>query len=76
MVEMLNKEIFIGKHEWRRPRRRPRYENGSIILKWIFGEVVLQGVDMTDGWGYGPLACCCEHGTEPMGYVKGGEFLD
>jgi len=22
------------------------------------------------------MAVCCEHGNEPSGYVKGGEFLD
>lgn len=25
---------------------------------------------------WGPLACCCEHGNEPLGSVKFGEFLD
>jgi hypothetical protein len=24
----------------------------------------------------GPVAGCCEHGNEPSGSIKGGEFLD
>jgi hypothetical protein len=26
--------------------------------------------------GYGPMAGSCEHGNEPSGSIKGGEFLD
>jgi len=26
--------------------------------------------------GYGPVAGSCEHGNEPSGSTKGGEFLD
>jgi len=26
--------------------------------------------------GYGPSAGSCEHGNEPSGALKGGEFLD
>jgi hypothetical protein len=26
--------------------------------------------------GQGPVAGCCEHGNEPLGSKKGGEFLD
>jgi hypothetical protein len=28
------------------------------------------------GSGQGPVAGCCEHGNEPSGSIKGGEFLD
>jgi hypothetical protein len=33
------------------------------------------GVD-SSGSEYGPVASCCEHGNEPAGYIKGGEFLE
>jgi hypothetical protein len=26
--------------------------------------------------GYGPVAGFCEHGNDPSGSIKGGEFLD
>jgi hypothetical protein len=26
--------------------------------------------------GQGPVAGSCDHGNEPSGYIKGGEFLD
>jgi hypothetical protein len=26
--------------------------------------------------GSGPVAGCCEHGNEPSGSIKGGEFVD
>jgi len=28
------------------------------------------------GSGQGPVASCCEHGNEPSGSVKGGEYVD
>jgi hypothetical protein len=33
------------------------------------------GLD-SSGSGQGPMAGCCEHDNEPLGSVKGGEFLD
>jgi hypothetical protein len=30
----------------------------------------------SSGSGQGPVADCCEHGDEPSGSIKGGEFLD
>jgi hypothetical protein len=33
------------------------------------------GLD-SPGWGKGPMTSSCEHGNEPSGSVKGGEFLD
>jgi hypothetical protein len=30
----------------------------------------------SSGSGQAPVAGCCEHGNEPLGSVKGGEFLD
>jgi hypothetical protein len=33
------------------------------------------GVD-SSGSGWGPVAGSCEHGNEPSGSIKGGEFLD
>jgi hypothetical protein len=32
------------------------------------------GLDAS-GSGWGPVAGCCEHGNEPSGSIKGGEFL-
>jgi hypothetical protein len=34
-----------------------------------------RGLDAS-GSRQGPVAGCCEHGNEPYGYIKGGEFLD
>jgi hypothetical protein len=28
------------------------------------------------GSGLVPVAGCCEHGNEPLGYVNSGEFID
>jgi hypothetical protein len=28
------------------------------------------------GSGEGPVVGSCEHGSEPLGFVKGGDFLD
>jgi hypothetical protein len=33
------------------------------------------GLDLS-GSGHGQVACCREHGNEPSGSLKGGEFLD
>jgi hypothetical protein len=33
------------------------------------------GLDSSDS-GYGQVTDCCEHGNEPSGSIKGGEFLD
>jgi len=33
------------------------------------------GLDAS-GSGQGPVADSCEHGNEPLGSIKGGEFLD
>jgi hypothetical protein len=30
----------------------------------------------SSGSGDGSVAGCCEHGNEPSGFIKGGEFLD
>jgi hypothetical protein len=32
-------------------------------------------VDASDS-GQGPVAGSCEHGNEPLGSIKGGEFLE
>jgi hypothetical protein len=33
------------------------------------------GLD-SSGSRQGPVAGCCEHGNEPSGSIKGGEFFD
>ena len=50
--------------------------DGRIILKLIFEKWVWgHGVDLSDS-GYGQVACACECGNEPSGFVKCGEFSD
>jgi hypothetical protein len=40
-------------------------------------EICLKGVGWNNlGGGGGPVAASCEHGNEPSGSIKGGEFLD
>jgi hypothetical protein len=39
-------------------------------------EIGLEGVDWMHLGQVGPVAGCCEHGNEPSGSVKGGEFRD
>jgi hypothetical protein len=48
--------------------------DGRIILKWILRKEdrrVWSGLFCS---GYKPLAGCCEHGTEPSGSIKMGNF--
>jgi hypothetical protein len=33
------------------------------------------GLDVS-GSGQRPVVGCCEHGNEPLGSVKGGQYLD
>jgi hypothetical protein len=42
-----------------------------------FREIGLErcGLD-SSGSGQGPVAGCCENGTEILGSIKGGEFFD
>jgi hypothetical protein len=37
--------------------------------------VVKRGLDES-GSRQGSVTVCCEHGNEPSGCIKGGEFLD
>jgi hypothetical protein len=46
-----------------------------IILKWIIGKSGCHGLD-SSGSGQGPVASSYEHGNEPFGSVRGGQFLD
>jgi hypothetical protein len=53
-------------------------ENGRIILKWILGKYAF-GVWIGFIWlriGTGSSPARCEHGNEPSGSTKCGEFLD
>jgi hypothetical protein len=51
--------------------------DGRILLEWILQKYRLEmcEVDSSDS-GQEPVACCCEHGNEPSGSIKGGEFLE
>jgi hypothetical protein len=47
--------------------------NGRIILKCVIKKLVVCGLEQ---WlGIGPVMGSCEHGNEPSGFIKGGEFL-
>jgi hypothetical protein len=53
--------------------------DGKIILECIIGK---QGGKVWSGFIWlmtgtsEPVAVSCEHGNEPLGSIKGGEFLD
>jgi hypothetical protein len=57
---------------WENLKGRDRIEelggDGETILNWIFEEYV--------GSGQGTASGFREHGNEPWGFIKGGEFLD
>jgi hypothetical protein len=70
--------ILIGRPEWRRPLGRPRrgWENN---IKMDVREIGFWGCGFgldSLGSGYGQVAGSCEHGNEPSGSIKCGEFLD
>jgi len=47
-----------------------------MILEQIYGNRIGNcGLD-TSSSGQGPVVSSCEHGNEPSGSTKGGEFLD
>jgi hypothetical protein len=50
--------------------------NGTIILKWSFGKYCGRNELDPTGSGLGPVADRCQHGNEPSGLKKRGEFLD
>jgi hypothetical protein len=64
--------ILVGRPEGRRPLERPRCrweDNIKMDLREIgFGEV--------DWIHWAQVAGSCEHGDEPSGSIKCGEFLD
>jgi hypothetical protein len=66
--------ILVGGSEGRRPLGRPRRKwEDNIIMD--LEKIVCEGVDwMHLAWQ--PVEGCCEHGNEPVGSIKGGEFLD
>jgi hypothetical protein len=59
-----------GNRQFGKPRCRWK-DNIKMYLK----EIGWEGLD-SSGSGQGPVAGCCEHGNEPSGSIKGGEFLD
>jgi len=46
-----------------------------IMLEWILDRVRGCGLEVF-GLGQAAVAGCCEHGNEPSGSIKGGEFLE
>jgi hypothetical protein len=49
--------------------------DGKIILEWILDRVRGCGLEVF-GLGQAAVAGCSEHGNEPSGSIKGGEFLE
>jgi hypothetical protein len=49
--------------------------DGRIILKWTLEKEGWRVWIRLSGWGQGLVMGCCEHGNEPLGSIKGGEFL-
>jgi hypothetical protein len=49
--------------------------DGRVILDCILRRVGSCGLDAS-GSGYGSVAGCCEHGSEALGSIEGGKFLD
>jgi hypothetical protein len=48
---------------------------GKIILEWILNSLGGCGLN-SSGSGWGEMADCCEHGNEPLCFIKGREFLE
>jgi hypothetical protein len=68
-------KIFVGNPEGKRPLgiSRHRWEDIVIDLR----EIRWGGVDWIHlAQDKGPVAGCFEHGNEPLGSIKSGEFLD
>jgi hypothetical protein len=61
-------KILVGKPEGKRPFGRYRRRCEDLMN-------TVQGI-VSSGSGQGPVRGCCEHGNEPSGSIKGGEFLD
>jgi hypothetical protein len=66
--------ILIGKLVANRPlgRSRRRWEDNETNLNTIGSEDV-RWIHLAHD---NQMAHCCEHGNEPSGSIKGGEFLD
>jgi hypothetical protein len=68
--------ILVRKPERKRPLGRPRRRGEDHIRMdrreiWWVGRCGLHA----SGSRQGPVAGFCEHGDEPSGSIKGGEFL-
>jgi hypothetical protein len=61
-------KVLVGKPEEKRPLGRPRCRREDNI-KINSKEIILEGVD----WIH--LAGCCEHGDEPLSFIKCGGML-
>jgi hypothetical protein len=65
---------LVGRPEGRRPLGRPRCRWEDNI-KMDLREIGFGDVDSL-GSGQGHVVGSCEHGNEPSGSIKCGEFLD
>jgi hypothetical protein len=67
--------VLVGKPEDKRPLRRPRHRWEDNI-KMDFQEVGCGGMNWIELAQDRQVAGTCEHGNEPSGSIKCGEFLD
>jgi hypothetical protein len=74
MEEMRNEYYILVEHEGKRPHRRVVCRWGDNIRIGLW-EIRWEGV----GWMHltqdRPVVNSCEHGNEPLGSIKGREFL-
>jgi hypothetical protein len=67
---------LVGKPEGKRPLGRPRHRRKDNVRMDVRENWVRRyGLDAS-GSGLEPVAGFCEHDDEPLGFIKGSEFLD
>lgn len=67
------KKILVEILEGTRPQGRSRYRKKDNIKIYI--TICGRGLD-SSGLGLSSVEDSCEHGNEPLCYIKGGEFLE
>jgi hypothetical protein len=76
LAKNIRMNILVGKPEGKRPLGRPKCrckDNIRMDLRDIGWRRC--GLNAS-GSRQGPVAGPCEHGNEPSGSIKGGEFFD
>jgi hypothetical protein len=64
----------VGKPEGKQPLLKPRHSWKNNI-KLDLREMEWYGMERS-GSGYGPVKGSCEHGDEPLGYIKCWKILE